>query len=547
VRQEIPVPAAGPAVLAPPIDIPPWIPEKWQSIVDTVAQLADVPSGLVMRTIGDRIEVFVSSRTVGNPYKPGEAMRLPDSGLYCEYVIRTNGLLAVHDALADEAWKCNPDVDLDMISYLGLPIRWPDTTPFGTLCILDSKARSHSLLVEKLLAQFRDMIEHHLSLIYSDSRREMAIEADRRRHAEALQSSEQRFHLLVEHAADDVILHDGSGRILDANRSATRHSGLGRERLRDVSITDLPIDFAGQWDAAAWAAARPGQAESFEAVYRHADGHDAVVEIRWTCQFLQGDKLFLIFMRDISERQRAEEALRVAEAELARAARLSMMGELAGSIIHEINQPLAAIAARAEACVRWLDRAVPQIDRARASARLLSEAAQDASDIVKGLRAIAERSAPVRERFEINEIVYEALNLTRRQCLRLGVSLQVALINQAIHIHGDRTQIKQVVVNLLLNAADAMRDMGDRPRQLSVSTALRDAASVVLKVEDSGTGLRGLPPEQLFEPLFTTKDKGMGMGLAICRSIAQTHGGSIWAEEREDACGARFYLLLPIG
>lgn len=525
--------------------IPQWLPEKWQSIADTIAELANVPVGLVMRVVGDEIEVLVSSRTVGNPYKPGEAMRLPDSGLYCEEVIRRNGTLAIPNALVDEDWKENPDIELGMISYLGVPIRWPDEAPFGTLCILDNKEHAHAEMYERLLNQFRDIIEHHLSLIHTDSLRELAVAADRKRHDELLQSSEQRFRLLVEHAADDFILHDATGKILDANQQAARNSGMSKDELRGTTILSLPLQFGDAWNEVVWAAAQPGDTDTIEASYSLADGQMGATEVRWSCQLVQGEKLFLILIRDISERQRAEDAIRLAEAELARASRLTMMGQLAGSIIHEVNQPLSAIAARTEACLRWLEHDEPKIEQAKESARLASQSARDASEIVSGLRAVVQRSNPVRKPVDINEIAQDVLLLTRRECSKSGVAVETMLTGQPLLVIGDPVQIKQVLLNLILNASEAMKDIADRPRILKVSSKQTNEGQILVSFEDSGTGLLGTSPDRLFEPMFTTKSRGMGMGLAICRSILQAHGGKIWAEERTEEVGARFNLSFP--
>jgi PAS domain S-box-containing protein len=497
--------------------------------------------------VGEDIEVFVSSRTIGNPYKPGEAMRIADSGLYCEEVIRTNAMLVIPNALADEDWKDNPDIELGMISYLGVPIRWPDAHPFGTLCILDNKERSHADLFEKLLVQFRDIIEHHLSLIYHDSRRELAAEADRKRHDEALQSSEQRFRLLVEHAGEDFLLHDHAGRILDANLQACSNSGMSKDALLRSTIADLPIRFGDAWNEVVWSAAQPGDSAMIEAVYPLANGQLASVEMRWSCQWMQGEKLFLILIRDVSERKRAEDALQTAEAELARTARLTMMGQLAGSIVHEINQPLTAIAASAKACLRWLTRDPPDIEEARESARLLSRSAGEAAEIVAALRSVAQKSAPNKAEVQINEIIDNALPLARRGYQDAAVEQVIDLTDEPTTVMADRTQIKQVVLNLLLNAYEATKDVSDRPRRLVIRSVRSGDGNVLVTVEDNGPGLQGQSADRLFEPLFTTKAKGMGMGLAICRSIVEAHGGTIWAEERPDGPGACFCLALPAG
>ncbi|GLQ98773.1 sensor domain-containing diguanylate cyclase [Dyella mobilis] len=148
------------------IDIPGGVLEKWQNIVDTMAKIIAVPAGLIMRIVDDDIQVLVSSQTEGNPYHPGDREKLPGSGLYCETVIRKNTQLLVPDARQDEHWRNNPDIRLNMVSYLGFPIRWPDQTPFGTICVLDNKKNAYSQLHEHLLTQFRDVIEQYLQLIH---------------------------------------------------------------------------------------------------------------------------------------------------------------------------------------------------------------------------------------------------------------------------------------------------------------------------------------------------------------------------------------------
>lgn len=525
--------------------VPLWLAEKWQLITDTIAELANVPVGLVMRVVGDEIEVLVSSRTMGNPYKPGEAMRLPDSGLYCERVIADKSPLVIHNALVDDDWKDNPDIELGMVSYLGVPILWPDHTPFGTLCILDDKERAHPKVFEQLIRQFADIIEHHLSLVHTETVRELAFAADRKHRDELLQYSEQRFRLLVEHAADDFILHDASGTILDANQKAASTAGLTKEQLRGSTIASLPFRFGDAWNEEVWASVQPGEANTLELTTTFPGMQPGAVEVRWSCQLVQGEKLFLILIRDISERLRAENAIRLAEAELARASRLTMMGQLAGSIIHEVNQPLAAIVACSTACLRWLDHEVPEIEQARASARLASQSARDASEIVSGLRSIVEKSNPVRQPVDLSEIFQDVLLLTRRECSISEVAVVSELTGQPLVVTGDPTQIKQVLLNLIMNAAEAMREITDRPRVIKVSSDLTDEGHLLFSVEDSGTGLMGTPSGRLFEPMFTTKATGMGMGLAICHSILEAHGGKIWAEDRTDETGARFNLSFP--
>ncbi|MDB4873831.1 MAG: multi-sensor signal transduction multi-kinase [Gemmatimonadetes bacterium] len=246
---------------------------------------------------------------------------------------------------------------------------------------------------------------------------------------------------------------------------------------------------------------------------------------------------------DITERRRADEALREAQGEVARVARLTTMGELAASITHEINQPLAAIVSNGGAGLRWLNREMPDLDEARqAFSRVVSDG-QRAAEVIRGLRALAKKSGPQVTMLDIDDTIQEVLILTRSEMQRRGIVLRTELAASTRPVAGDRVQLQQVVLNLILNGIDAMSATAD-PRELVVSSALDDDGSVVVSVEDTGTGLDPTVAQRIFEPLFTTKPDGLGMGLSICRSIMQAHGGRLWATARESH-GAAFRFALP--
>ena len=178
------------------LTVPDAVQAKWQGIVDIMAQIAGVPAGLIMRIVGDEIEVFVASRTEGNPYHPGESKTLPGSGLYCETVIRSQNQLLVPDAVADPLWRSNPDVVRNMVSYLGYPISWPDRTPFGTICLLDDRHNAYTEFYKTLVLQFRGIIEGDLELIHVETRRAAA--------EDALAASERRWRFALEGAGQGV-------------------------------------------------------------------------------------------------------------------------------------------------------------------------------------------------------------------------------------------------------------------------------------------------------------------------------------------------------
>ena len=452
------------------ITIPQEVMEKWQSIVDTMAELVNVPAGLVMRIADETIEVLVSSRTAGNPYHPGDSEHLANSGLYCETVINSSAKLIVPNALVDRKWDRNPDIELNMISYLGYPVLWPDNTPFGTICVLDSKENSYNSVYERLIQQFRDVIEHNLKLIYVDTAREHKFTLDREQQDEALRLSEERFRFLVEHAADDFLLHDDQGRILDVNRQTCDRAGRSREQLLGTFVSELPIGFGDEWNAAEWQRAQTGQMKTIQSLYRDPAGRNCPVEIRFSCQILRGSKLFLGLIRDMSERVEAEERLLTAQAELARASRLSAMGEFAGSFIHETAQPITAMVTYAEACLHWLDPDQLNLAEAREAIASLLRAGHRAGAVAAGFKALARKSPVNLMKIDINDTIREVLDLMRIEFEHNSILIQMHLCSGVGKVLGDRIQLQQVVSNLLRNAIDSMKEIRDRSKLIKVTS-----------------------------------------------------------------------------
>jgi len=248
---------------------------------------------------------------------------------------------------------------------------------------------------------------------------------------------------------------------------------------------------------------------------------------------------------DITERKRSEEALRNAQADLTRVARLTTVGELAASIAHEINQPLGAMVASGNACMRWLAKDPPQLDEARRSVERIVRDGLRASEIIKSVRALAGRSAPVRAELDINSTIREVLSLMHSELRQHDVALETDLADGLEPVMGDRVQLEQVVLNLILNAIDAMSVNTSEPRVLRVRSQSGEPGTVLIAVEDSGPGLPPEAMDRLFEAFFTTKPSGMGMGLSICRSIVNAHGGRLWASQRSPH-GAVFQFTVPV-
>ena len=247
---------------------------------------------------------------------------------------------------------------------------------------------------------------------------------------------------------------------------------------------------------------------------------------------------------DVTERKAAEQALTDARTELARAARLASVGELAGSIIHEVNQPLTGIIASAEACCRWLARDPADLDEARQSALRALEQGRRASNVISGLRSLV-RDAPLRfAAVQINEAVEEILLLVRRELERARVSLKTDLDPSIPIIEADRVQLQQVILNLVRNAIDAMACVNGRGRTLTASSVLTGDHAIVT-IADTGVGIAPASGDRLFDALYTTKNEGLGLGLSICRKIASAHGGRLWLD-KNTTHGAAFSFALPL-
>lgn len=247
---------------------------------------------------------------------------------------------------------------------------------------------------------------------------------------------------------------------------------------------------------------------------------------------------------DITERKAAERSLTDARAELARAARLASLGELAGSIIHEVNQPLTGIITSAEACLRWLARDPAEPGEARKSAMRIVEQGRRASDVVTGLRSLVRDAQLHFADVEINEAVEEVLVLSKRELERAGVTLRTDFDRSLPNVEADRVQLQQVVLNLVRNAIDAMADVNGRVRVLTASSKVADG-HVCVAIADTGVGIDSASTERLFDALYTTKGDGLGLGLSICRKIITVHGGRLWVEENT-SLGATFIFALPL-
>lgn len=241
--------------------------------------------------------------------------------------------------------------------------------------------------------------------------------------------------------------------------------------------------------------------------------------------------------------QSAMTALHDAQTELAHANRVTAMGELTAAIVHEVNQPVAGVVANAEAAMRWLVAQPPDLEEARQALEGIVEDGKRTSEIVTRIRALGKKVTPCRELLDINQVILDVIALTRTQMQRNDVVLLAQLSADVGSVLGDRVQMQQVILNLILNAMEAVAPVAG-PRELRISTRMQAPDAVLVAVSDSGAGLAAGDVDRLFEAFYTTKSEGMGMGLSICRTIVEAHGGRIWASQNE-ASGATFQFILP--
>ena len=354
---------------------------------------------------------------------------------------------------------------------------------------------------------------------------------------------------LLDLTHDTVFVRDVNDVITYWNRGAeelygrTRNEAVGKNS-HALNQTVFPAPFedikaeltrTGRWDG--------------ELIHTRRDGTKVVVASRWSLQRDgQGRPAgTLETNNDITERKRAEEALQRSQAELAHVTRVTTLGELAASIAHEVNQPLAAIGADANACLNWLAADRPDLDSVREALAAIMKDGDRAAEVITRIRALLSRSSVPHEPCDLAGVIREVHPLVRPELGRHGITLEMSLATDVPAVMGDRIQLQQVLLNLLMNAAEAVREVPPQRRRLVVRSTVEDRDDgpwAVVAVEDAGVGFGEDEAARLFEAFYTTKADGLGMGLSISRSIIDNHRGRLWATANPDH-GATFHLVLP--
>ena len=371
---------------------------------------------------------------------------------------------------------------------------------------------------------------------------------ERRRAEEALRASEVRWRTMFEKFPVGIVLRDADQRYMAANPAFQQMVGYSEQELTRLNPLDITHEDDRPASERMLAELRAGVRQSAEKEkrFRHKDG-SVVWAMLSTFRIPEAGPtpaFYPAIVVDITKRKQAEAALREAEIELARASRLTTMGELAASIAHELRQPLSAAVTNGTTCQHWLSEDTLDLTRARRAAQRMMAAAQRASEVMDRIRGLVNKAPPERTEVDINDLLRETLAVMGAELRARQIVVATELAEPSPSTIGDRVQLQQVVLNLIMNGVEAMSTIDDRPRLLRISSRREAPSSVLVAVEDSGTGLDPAIAEHIFDPFFTTKAGGMGMGLSIFRSIIDGHGGRLWASPAPHH-GALVQFTLP--
>jgi PAS domain S-box-containing protein len=463
---------------------------------------------------------------------------LPESVLHT--VIRTRESVILDDALAQNPFSADEYICQKRArSVLCLPLV-KQAKLIGVL-YLENNLASHVFTPARISV---------LELLASQA----AISLENARLYNDLGEREARIRRLVDSNIVGIVFWDVQGRIIDANQAFLDIVGYAQEdlvsgRLRWTELTPAEWRDADEQIIAELKAV--GTLHPREKEYFRKDGSRVPVLVARALFEWKPDE-GVSFVIDMTDRKRAEERLRASEQrfrdaqmELAHVTRITTLGELAASIAHEVNQPLAGVVSNAEAGLRWLRRGTPDPDAACRTLEWIIDDGNRASEVIRRVRALANKTSLEKVPLDVNEVVREVIALVQRELMNHQVSLQIELAPTLPTIIGDRVQLQQVIINLVMNGTEAMQSVMDRPRELVIRSRQDETQQVLVSVTDCGVGISAENADRLFSAFFTTKSSGMGMGLSICRSIVEAHDGRLWATANLPH-GAIFQFTLPV-
>ncbi len=466
------------------------------------------------------------------------AEALPESML--RYVTRSRESVLLDDALQPNAYSTDPFVTR--------------SRPRSVVCLpLIKQARLVGVLyLENNVSPYaftRERLDV-LRILASQA----AISLENTRLYRDLEQREAKIRGLVDANIIGICVGSSDGRMIEANDAYLRIVGYDREDLRSgrISWTDLtPPEWRDRSAEAFAKATMTGAAQPYEKEYFRKDGSRVPVLVGVAgIEGIQHQSVS--FVLDLTERKRAEaearesrQRFREVQLELEHANRVATIGQLSASIAHEVNQPIASAVTNAQTAMRWLEAEPPNLHKAKQALARILENANRAAEVISGIRALVKKEPPRQDRLEINETIMEVIAMTRGEVLRNEVSVRTRFKQGLPRVQGDRVQLQQVILNLIINAAEAMTGVSDGKRELLISTGDSGPEDIIVAVADSGPGLGTVSSERLFDAFYTTKPTGLGMGLAICRTIVEAHGGRLFASANAPR-GAIFQFTVPV-
>jgi PAS domain S-box-containing protein len=371
---------------------------------------------------------------------------------------------------------------------------------------------------------------------------------DRKRAVGALRTSEAQWREVFEHNPVMYFIVDANGIVLSVNTYGAAQLGYSVGELLGKSVLQVFFeeDRGLVQNNVAACLNNIGQTHNWEVRKVRKDGSSLWVrENAKAVRRLGNQLILLVACEDITERKRAEEELHAAHAKLTHVMRVTTLGELTASIAHEVNQPLAAVVTNAEACLRWLSREIPNLDEARSTVKSIINDGNRAGEVIQRVRALVNKTATEKAPLHVNDVVGEVVALVQHELFSRRVSLSMELAPALPLVLADRIQLQQVILNLVINGIEAMQSLADRPRELVIRTQQDGPAQIQVAVQDCGIGIAPEDADRLFDAFFTTKSSGMGMGLSICRSIIDAHGGRLSVSGNAGP-GATFQFTLPL-